>query len=76
MMEMGPSDAGFPLYLILISPDKDFDIKSIKAKRKTIILLIMKFTLENGIDALLRKSTSCVGTWFLRSSRFTILVDV
>lgn len=43
MMEMGPSDAGYPLHLILVSTDKDFDIKSIKAKKKTIILV------NNGI---------------------------
>lgn len=40
---MGPSDAGFPLHLALISSDKDFDIKTIKAKRKAIILI------NNGI---------------------------
>ncbi len=43
MMEMGPTDAGFPLNLVMVSADKDFDIKSIKAKRKTIILI------NNGI---------------------------
>jgi hypothetical protein len=43
MKEMGPTDAGYPLHLILISSDKDFDIKSIKAKGKTIILI------NNGI---------------------------
>lgn len=43
MMEMGPTDAGFPLHLILISADKDFSIQSIKRKKKTIILI------NNGI---------------------------
>jgi hypothetical protein len=43
MMEMGPTDAGFPLHLIVVSPDKDFDIKSIKAKKKAIIFI------NNGI---------------------------
>jgi hypothetical protein len=43
MMEMGPTDAGFPLYLILVSSDKDFNIKSIKAKKKAIIFI------NNGI---------------------------
>ncbi len=43
MMEMGPTDAGFPLHLILVSSDKEFDILSIKAKKKTIILI------NNGI---------------------------
>jgi hypothetical protein len=43
MMEMGPSDAGYPLHLILVSRDKDFDISSIKRKKKTIILI------NNGI---------------------------
>lgn len=43
MKEMGPTDAGFPLHLILVSTDKDFNIKSIKAKKKAIIFI------NNGI---------------------------
>lgn len=43
MMEMGPSDAGFPLHLVLVSSGRDFDIKSIKAKKKAIIFI------NNGI---------------------------
>lgn len=43
MKEMGPTDAGYPLHLILVSADKDFDIKSIKVKKKVIILI------NNGI---------------------------
>jgi hypothetical protein len=43
MMDMGPTDAGFPLNLILVSKDRDFDIGSIKKKKKTIILI------NNGI---------------------------
>ncbi|MFL5739421.1 MAG: hypothetical protein ACJ75B_04325 [Flavisolibacter sp.] len=43
MMEMGPTDAGYPLHLVLVSSDKDFDITSIKAKKKIIILI------NNGI---------------------------
>ena len=43
MKEMGPTDAGLPLHLILVSTDKNFDIKSIKAKNKAIILF------NNGI---------------------------
>ncbi|GAA4732886.1 M14 family metallopeptidase [Flavisolibacter ginsenosidimutans] len=43
MTEMGPTDAGYPLHLILVSSEKDFDIKAIKAKKKTIILV------NNGI---------------------------
>lgn len=43
MQEMGPTDAGLPLHLILVSADKDFDIKSIKAKKKNIIFI------NNGI---------------------------
>lgn len=43
MMEMGPSDAGFPLHLVLVSSDKGFDIKLIKAKKKSIIFI------NNGI---------------------------
>jgi hypothetical protein len=43
MKEMGPTDAGFPLHLILVSAGQDFDIKSIKAKNKAIIFI------NNGI---------------------------
>jgi len=43
MMEMGPSDANLPIHLILVSTDKDFDIPSIKAKKKTIVFV------NNGI---------------------------
>jgi hypothetical protein len=43
MLEMGPSDAGFPLHLILISGDKDFNMASLKKKRRNIILI------NNGI---------------------------
>lgn len=43
MKEMGTTDSGYPLHLVLISADKDFDIKSIKSKQKTVILI------NNGI---------------------------
>jgi len=43
MMEMGPSDANLPIHLILVSTDKDFDILTIKAKKKTIVFV------NNGI---------------------------
>ena len=43
MMEMGPTDAGFPLHLVFISADKDFDVKTIRAKKKNIIFI------NNGI---------------------------
>jgi hypothetical protein len=43
MMEMGPTDAGYPLHLILVSSDQRFDIKAIKAARKNIIFI------NNGI---------------------------
>lgn len=40
MMEMGPTDAGFPLHLIIVSKDKDFDIPSIKKKKKNIVFVL------------------------------------
>ena len=43
MTEMGPTDAGFPLHLVLVSSEKDFNISSIKAKHEAIILI------NNGI---------------------------
>jgi len=39
IMEMGPTDAGFPLHLVMVSGDKDFNIQSIKAKKKAIIFI-------------------------------------
>ncbi|RYF80000.1 MAG: hypothetical protein EON98_13965, partial [Chitinophagaceae bacterium] len=41
--EMGPTDAGYPLHLILVSTDKTFDGKAMKAAGKNIILI------NNGI---------------------------
>jgi hypothetical protein len=43
MTEMGPTDGGQPLHLVLVSSDKDFDIISARKKKKTIILI------NNGI---------------------------
>ncbi len=43
MMPMGMTDAGYPLHLILVSADKDFNIESIHKKNKRIILI------NNGI---------------------------
>ncbi len=43
MQAMEMTDAGYPLHLILVSLDKDFDITSFKAKKKNIILV------NNGI---------------------------
>jgi hypothetical protein len=40
MQAMGPTDAGFPLHLAIISTDKDFNISSIKAKNKSIIYIL------------------------------------
>src|SRR5215813_11694664 len=41
--EMGMSDAGFPLNLVILSNDKDFDFASLQKKNKRIILV------NNGI---------------------------
>jgi hypothetical protein len=43
MMDMGPTDAGYPLQLILVSSDGQFDIRAIKAKKRSVILI------NNGI---------------------------
>ena len=43
MVPKGMTDAGYPLHLVLISADKDFDIASLKKKKKAIILI------NNGI---------------------------
>lgn len=43
MLTMGPTDAGFPLHLVLVSSDKDFDMNSLRRKNRRIILI------NNGI---------------------------
>src|SRR5215472_8223389 len=43
MQEMGMTDAGFPLHLIIVSADKDFNFESLHKKNKRIILI------NNGI---------------------------
>lgn len=43
MLTMGPSDAGFPLHLIIVSNDRDTDLASLRKKNKRIILI------NNGI---------------------------
>ena len=40
MQEMGPTDAGLPLHLVLISADKDFSIPSLKKKNRNIIFIL------------------------------------
>lgn len=43
MMEMGPTDAGFPLHLVMVSTSKTFDIATIRKQKKNIIFI------NNGI---------------------------
>jgi len=43
MLTMGPTDAGYPLHLILVSMDGDFNLESNRKKNKRIILV------NNGI---------------------------
>ncbi|NIG53321.1 M14 family metallopeptidase [Chitinophaga sp. Cy-1792] len=43
IMEMGPTDAGHPLHLVIYSPSKDFNFSSLRKKNKRIILI------NNGI---------------------------
>jgi hypothetical protein len=43
MQSMGPTDAGFPLHLVVVSNDSDFDMASLHRKNKRIILI------NNGI---------------------------
>jgi hypothetical protein len=40
MQAIGPSDAGYPLHLVLVSADKDFNIASLKTKGKNIIFVL------------------------------------
>ncbi|MEO5681123.1 MAG: M14 family metallopeptidase [Chitinophagaceae bacterium] len=43
MLEMGPTDAGYPLHLIIVSNDRDFNLESLRKKNKRILLI------NNGI---------------------------
>lgn len=43
LREMGPTDAGYPLHLVLVSTSRTFNIKAIKSQKKTIIFI------NNGI---------------------------
>ncbi|WP_127126522.1 M14 family metallopeptidase [Pseudoflavitalea rhizosphaerae] len=43
MLTMGPTDAGFPLHLVILSKDKDTNLASLRKKNKRIILI------NNGI---------------------------
>ena len=43
MLTMGMTDAGYPLHLVVISSDKDFNFESIRKKNKRVILV------NNGI---------------------------
>jgi hypothetical protein len=43
MQTKGPTDAGFPLHLVVLSGDRDFNFQSLKKKNKRIILV------NNGI---------------------------
>ena len=38
MQEIGQSDAGFPLHLITVSNDSDFDFGSLRRKNRRIIM--------------------------------------
>ena len=40
MQEMGPSDAGYPLHLVLISTSKEFSIPLIKQKKQNIVFVL------------------------------------
>lgn len=43
MVEIGQTDAGYPLHLVILSQDKDFNFASLKKKDKRVILI------NNGI---------------------------
>lgn len=39
MLEMGPTDSGYPLHLVLYNSDKVFDLEALKEGKKTIVLV-------------------------------------
>lgn len=43
MLTMGTTDAGYPLHLVLISADKDFNLESLKKKIKELFSSTMAF---------------------------------
>lgn len=39
MLEMGSTDSGFPLHLVLYNPDENFDLESLRQGNKTLVLV-------------------------------------
>lgn len=79
MQAMGPTDAGYPLHLVLVSTDKDFDISSIKKKGRNIIFVLNGIHPgePDGIDAsMLLVRDIAQGQYPLPSSVVLALVPV
>ena len=79
MQPMGPSDAGYPLHLVLVSTDKDFDIASLKEKGRNIIFVLNGIHPgePDGIDASMLLVRDIVqGKYPLPSSVVLALVPV
>ena len=49
---MGMTDAGYPLHLVVVSRDSDFDFASIHKKNKRSFLLITAFTQANPMGSM------------------------
>lgn len=51
MLEMGPTDSGFPLHLILVSTNKEFDLEKLREKKVILINNGIHAGEPDGIDA-------------------------
>ncbi len=79
MKAMGPADAGFPLHLILVSGDKDFNIATNKRKGKSIIFILNGIHPgePDGIDASMLMVRDIVeGTYKLPSNIVLAIIPV
>lgn len=79
MKEMGPTDAGHPLHLVVVSADKDFNIASLKKKGRHIVFVLNGIHPgePDGIDAsMLLVRDIVAGKWALPKNVVLALVPV
>jgi hypothetical protein len=79
MKTMGPTDAGHPLHLVVVSADRDFNIASLKKKGKNIVFVLNGIHPgePDGIDAsMLLVRDIATGKWSLPQNVVLALIPV
>ncbi|MDQ3846754.1 MAG: M14 family metallopeptidase [Bacteroidota bacterium] len=76
MNEFGTTDAGYPLHLILVSTDKDFNINSLKKKKKNILFILNGIHPgePDGIDASMLLVRDIVGNRYKLPSSVVLAI--